>query len=117
MREINGRIATLRRHLDSGTPTAHSQAAAAAVHVPTAGRGSGAGAESVGRSIEPYRFCPPYDYAAMLEHYNKEGFVLVSGLIPPAACEAAVAAMWRALAQSGEVSAPAACSPIVPPLV
>ena len=102
MREINGRIDALRRHLDSGTPTAHFQPCAAAV--PTVASGSGAGAEStISESSEPYRFCPPYDYAAMLEYYNKEGFVLVSGLIPAAACEAAVAAMWRALAQPGEL--------------
>ena len=39
----------------------------------------------------------------MLDFYNKEGFVLVSGLIPAVACEAAVAAMWRQLAEPGQV--------------
>ena len=65
------------------------------------------GASAEGQDFSSsYRFCPPYDEAAMVAFYNTHGFVLVSGLIPPSDCAAAVDAMWRALAKGDKPAAP-----------
>ena len=74
------RLSAVHAHLIAGasSPRAHPQQPALA---------------AAGLS-EPYRFSPPFDEAAMLEYYNREGFVLVSGLVPSDDCAKAVEAMY-----------------------
>jgi hypothetical protein len=113
VRTIDRRLSTLCIHLGShqeGAPHAVQPRASAAASMPDTRRGASGtfttritAGGSTHQVAEPFRFCPPYDHKAMLDHYNAEGFVLVSGLIPAEACEAAVAAMWRELAKPGQV--------------
>jgi hypothetical protein len=92
------RVAALSQHLTTRSAEGGGRLSAARRDRPAAG-GAGAGGAPPD-DAEPYRFSgPPYDERAMVAFYNREGFVLVSGLIPQVECEAAVEAMWDALAE------------------